>query len=48
MADAQEGSEEAVEPFVNAVTGDVVDAALKLHRLFGLGLLESAYHRCLA
>jgi len=32
----------------NDVTGAVVDAAIKVHRALGLGLLESAYQACLA
>ena len=32
----------------NDVTGAVVDAAIKVHRALGPGLLESAYQACLA
>lgn len=32
---------------VNRVTGDIVDAAIKVHRTLGPGLLESAYRACL-
>ena len=32
----------------NDLTGAVVDAAIKVHRALGLGLLESAYQACLA
>jgi GxxExxY protein len=31
----------------NEISGIVVDAALKVHRALGPGLLESAYHACL-
>lgn len=33
---------------VNAVSGAVVDAAIKVHSALGPGLLESAYRACLA
>ena len=33
---------------VDLVTGDIIDAALKLHRGLGPGLLESVYHVLLA
>ncbi len=33
---------------LNNVTGEVVDAALKVHTQLGPGLLESAYEACLA
>ena len=32
---------------VNAVSKDVLDAAIEVHRSLGPGLLESAYHACL-
>ncbi|MBI5488150.1 MAG: GxxExxY protein [Deltaproteobacteria bacterium] len=32
----------------NAISGDVVDAALKVHRALGPGMLESAYEMILA
>ena len=32
---------------LNLITGQVVDAALKVHRHLGPGLLESAYQACL-
>ncbi|MEQ8765459.1 MAG: GxxExxY protein [Planctomycetota bacterium] len=32
---------------VNEVSGDVVDAAMKVHTALGPGLLESAYEACL-
>jgi GxxExxY protein len=32
----------------NHITGVVVDAAMKVHSALGPGLLESAYHACLA
>ena len=31
----------------NAVSGDIVDAAIKVHRELGPGLLESTYEACL-
>ena len=33
---------------IEAVATDVVDAAIKVHRALGPGLLESAYQHCLA
>ena len=33
---------------IEAVAKDVVDAAIKVHRALGPGLLESAYQQCLA
>lgn len=32
---------------INDITGDVLDAAVKIHRMFGPGLLESVYERIL-
>jgi len=32
---------------VNEITGQIVDAAIKIHRALGPGLLESAYEACL-
>jgi len=31
---------------IEAVATDIVDAAIKVHRALGLGLLESAYQQC--
>jgi GxxExxY protein len=33
---------------VNAVTGQMVDSAMEVHRVLGPGLLESVYEACLA
>jgi GxxExxY protein len=33
---------------IEAVAKDIVDAAIKVHRTLGPGLLESAYQKCLA
>ncbi len=33
---------------INEITGHIVDAAIKVHRSLGPGLLESAYEACLA
>lgn len=33
---------------INEITGQVVDAAMKVHSVLGPGLLESAYEACLA
>ncbi len=32
---------------INDITGEIVDAALKVHRVLGPGLLESTYEACL-
>lgn len=39
---------EGVSSFAEAVGRDVIDAAIKVHRVLGPGLLESAYEQCLA
>lgn len=33
---------------INDITGDIVDAAMRVHTALGPGLLESAYETCLA
>ena len=33
---------------INIVTGQIVDAAMRVHTVLGPGLLEHAYHLCLA
>jgi GxxExxY protein len=33
---------------INEITGQVIDAAMKVHTLLGPGLLESSYETCLA
>ena len=33
--------------YINEVSGCVIDAAIKVHRFLGPGLLEKAYHACL-
>jgi GxxExxY protein len=33
---------------INDITGEIVDAAIKVHRALGPGLLESTYEACLA
>jgi len=33
---------------INAITAEIVDAAIKVHKRLGPGLLESAYKACLA
>ncbi len=32
---------------INEITGEIIDAAMKVHRALGPGLLESAYEACL-
>ena len=32
---------------MNEITGAIVDAAIKVHKALGPGLLESAYEKCL-
>jgi len=34
-------------PQANALTGDVIDAAVEVQRHFGVGLMESIYQKCL-
>ena len=41
------GKDVMIDDKINQVTGSVVDAALKVHRALGPGLLESAYEACL-
>ena len=33
---------------MNEVTGGIIGAAIEVHRAIGPGLLESAYHECMA
>jgi GxxExxY protein len=33
---------------INDITGQLIDAAMKVHTTLGPGLLESAYQACLA
>ena len=33
---------------INEITGEIIDAAMKVHTTLGPGLLESAYQACLA
>ena len=42
LAQRRRGAEEGVMT-ENEITGDVLDASIKLHRQFGAGLLESVY-----
>ncbi|HEY1926907.1 MAG TPA: GxxExxY protein [Caulobacteraceae bacterium] len=37
-----------MDPYLRELTGEIVDAGLKVHRTLGPGLLESAYEHCLA
>jgi len=39
---------EVAEVHINHVTAEIVDAAIKVHKRLGPGLLESAYKACLA
>ena len=32
---------------INEITGQILDAAIKVHQTLGPGLLESAYEACL-
>ncbi len=41
-------STESTEGILNALSGQVVDSAIYIHRQLGPGLLESAYQRALA
>jgi GxxExxY protein len=40
--------EKAMAADIEAVAKEIVDAAIKVHKEFGPGLLESAYQQCLA
>lgn len=33
---------------INAITGEIISASLQIHSFLGPGVLESAYHACLA
>ena len=33
---------------INKITGDILDASVKIHKMFGPGMLESVYERLLA
>lgn len=43
----EEAGEADVDPEHHRATGAIVDAGLKVHRVLGPGLLESAYEQCL-
>ena len=32
---------------INEITGDILDASVKIHKMFGPGMLESVYERLL-
>ena len=36
------------EDDVRRITGDIIDSAMKIHKMFGPGLLESVYERLLS
>jgi len=36
------------EDDVRRITGDIIDSAMKIHKMFGPGMLESVYERMLA
>lgn len=46
--DAENAEETMKREALNALSGDVVDAAIRVHSTLGPGLLESAYKACLA
>lgn len=33
---------------LNEISGDIIQASIEVHKELGLGLLESAYRKCLA
>jgi GxxExxY protein len=39
---------EDVDPAINRITGQILDAAIEVHRRLGPGLLEPTYRDCLA
>ena len=49
-AETQRRREEAdmKEDDVRRITGDIIDSAMKIHKMFGPGMLESVYERMLA
>ena len=36
------------EDDIRQITGDIIDSAMKIHKMFGPGMLESVYERMLA
>jgi GxxExxY protein len=48
-AEAAEAAEDTMNSTpVNEITGQIIDAAMRVHSALGPGLLESAYQACLA
>ena len=45
--DAKADRKELARPGLEVIGADIVDSAIKVHRVLGPGLLESAYQRCL-
>lgn len=36
------------EDDIRQITGDIIDSAMKIHKMFGPGMFESVYERILA
>ena len=46
-AEERKSGKKVVKMEINAITGMIIDAAMKVHTVLGPGLLESAYEKCL-
>ena len=48
VAENAEAAEVSEDERLNAITGKIIAAAIRVHRSLGPGLLESAYEACTA